>query len=79
MPDIKWGSPAFEELRSIRRKRLGRLAFDCFNLKVGDERVHCVKGHSLGWSDDGTFDLTAILKGVTPRTCKNCKDFDGGE
>lgn len=74
-----WDNPAFEELRASRRKTLGRIAFDCFNLKVEGDRVHCAKGHFLGWSEDGTFDLTSVLKGVTPRVCKKCQDFDGSE
>lgn len=68
-----------EELRDSRRKRYGRIAFDCFNLKERDGRAFCIKGHYLGWSEDGTIDLKLILKGITPSACKSCLDFDGGE
>lgn len=74
-----WDNYAVEELRDSRRKRFGRVAFDCFNLKVEDDRVHCTKGHHLGQAEDGTLALTLVLKGITPRVCRECQDFDGEE
>jgi len=74
-----WDNSAVEELRDSRRKRLGKIAFDCFNLKVRGNRTYCAKGHHLGQSKDGTLSLLPTLKGVTPSICKLCRDFDGGE
>lgn len=62
-----------EKMRDSRRKKYGRIAFDCFNLKVVDDEVYCIEGHSL------TVGLLGILGGVTPRNCKSCQDYDGGK
>lgn len=76
-----WDNPTFERLRDSRRRksRSGRVAFDCFNLKVADDRAYCAKGHSLGQSEDRTFPLRSVLMGITPGICRKCQDFDGGE
>lgn len=75
-----WDNPTLEEQRDLKRKKYGRIAFDCYNLKlkVEGDRVFCAKGHLLGRVKDKGLKLTAILRGITPSVCRSCWDFDGG-
>jgi len=70
-------SPEIEKLRDSRRER-SRIAYDCFNLRERKDRAYCVKGYCLG-TEDGSYDLLSILRGVTPSICKKCPDFDDVE
>ena len=77
-----WNSDELELRRELRRKRSGRITFDCYSLKVKGlnvKRVYCVKGHHLGRAKDGTADLVTVMRGILFGTCKTCKDFDGGD
>lgn len=74
-----WNDPEVEKLRDSRRERSGRIAYDCLNLKVREDRAVCAKGHCLGQAEDKTYNLTYILKGITPGICKSCQDFDSME
>lgn len=74
-----WESLSAEELRNRRREKSGRITFDCFNLKVRGNRVHCACGYLLGRAKDGTADLNTVMRGILFGTCKVCKDYDGGE
>ncbi len=66
-----------EELRDSRRRAGHRLSFDCFNLKSKERgRVYCSKGKRLCQAKDGSLSLLLVLKGITPKVCKNCKDFE---
>ena len=67
-----WLNSQVEGARNLTRRRTGRVAFDCFNLKVKGDRVYCAKGH-MG---EQTYDLWKILEGYTPRVCEKCEDFD---
>ena len=67
-----------EKQRAIKRGS-GILTFDCLNLKCQGDRAHCTKGELLGQARDGTLDLKVVLGGILSGTCRNCKDYDGGE
>jgi len=68
-----------EEQRKLARVNLGRLTFDCYNLKVDDKRAVCSLGYRLSLARDGGMDLADVLNGKTSGTCIDCKEFDGGE
>ena len=68
-----------EEQRSQMRARIGRITFDCFNLKEKGDRAICSKKHHLGRAKNGTLALLAVLQGVTSGACKDCTDFEGGD
>lgn len=74
-----WDSAELEALRELRRKKSGRITFDCYTLKVRGDRVYCAKGYLLGRAKDGTADLATILTGILFGVCKDCRDYDGGE
>jgi len=66
-----------EKRRELRRKK-GRVAYDCFNLKYREDgRVYCAKGNILGQAKDKSFSLELILRGITPSICKRCELFEG--
>jgi len=64
-------------LREEARVKGERLAFDCLNLKCCGNRAVCSKGHNPGTASDGSLPLYSVLKGISPRVCKECKDFTG--
>ena len=67
-----------ERLRD-KRRRDGKLTYDCFNLKQRGDVAYCSKGYALSLADDGSLELEDVLKGVTSGVCRTCKDFDGEE
>ena len=68
-----------EAERDFKRKQTGRLTFDCYNSKSkSGGRVICGKGHLLGSAKDGSMAEIAVLRGITPATCKDCLDYEGG-
>lgn len=69
---------SLEITRDSKRKELGKLTFDCFQLKEKGDRAYCIKGHPLGRANDGTVPLRLVLGGLLARVCKDCKDYDGG-
>lgn len=77
-----WGNPerlkSLEELR-LNKKGIGRLTFDCFNLKSIGERAYCSKRKRIGQAADGSMSLIAVLRGKTSGVCRNCKDFTTDE
>lgn len=77
-----WNSIELELMRDEARKKLGRISFDCYNLKLSPcfkgKRVYCAKGHPLGRAKDGTLDLMFVLRGMLAGACKECGDYDGG-
>ena len=76
-----WDNPtvcnALDKIRDEKREKMGRLSYDCFNLKVKKDRVFCSKGKKLGCAKDGTLNFVSVIRGLTSGVCKNCKDFDG--
>ena len=68
---------ALERIRDLQRERIGRVSFDCFNLKERGDRCYCAKGHLVFGERHPS--LLSILKGRTALICKTCKDFDGDE
>ena len=65
-----------EKERDLRRAVGTRLAFDCYHLKVVEDRVFCAKGKHLGQAKDGSLALSLVLKGLTPKVCKTCEWFE---
>jgi len=74
-----WEDDKLEALRDQARERIGRITFDCFNLKIRGDRAYCSKGYLLGRAKDGTLALITVLRGVTSGVCKDCIDYEGGD
>lgn len=78
VPSI-WDSPntlaMLEEQRDERRRKAGRISFDCLNLKVRGDRVICAKGKLLGSSRDGSIALITVMRGVLLGSCRECSEF----
>lgn len=72
---IKIALDELEILRAKRRKK-GRITFDCLNGKVDGSRVVCSKGKRLGWSKDGSISLLLVLQGISLAVCKDCRRYD---
>lgn len=56
-----------EELRHVRRILMGKIAFDCLNLKEKHGKAYCPKM--------GTIPLRQTLEGLTPRVCHYCLHY----
>jgi len=63
-----------------RKRGDGRISYDCFHLKLRDNRVYCDKGKLLGPARDGSLSLLYVLRGVCSGACRECKEYydDGG-
>lgn len=75
-----WDEPEalseYERMRDEKRAWLGRLTFDCLNLKCQGDRAVCSAGHNLGLARDGSLPLLRVLKGYTAAICRECTEYE---
>lgn len=52
--------------------------YQCFNARVKDERIYCVKGYRIGSAKDGTLPVARLVRGeaLVLSACQRCPDFD---
>lgn len=83
MPDSFFEEPqasVLEAIREEKRKKKGRITFDCFNAIYPSKgsRVKCKLGLQMTTTGaKGTMELAAVLAGRTGYLCRRCSHFEG--
>lgn len=67
----------YEKERDHRRKKYGRITYDCQEAKTEPgNRVRCARGKLLSrLSGDGSIYLLFVIRGRTSFACKSCQWF----